>query len=164
MKFDKSPWCSNHYTRVKECFSFMLRSHWELSSDGMCWLHFRKTARFVVKTCIKYRYLRLLSEQRIALSCHFPWSTHLGTSFEENIGNVFGLIVNDNQNQIIKWKHFPRYWPFVRGIHRWPVNSPHNGRDAELWCFLWSEPKQTAETPAIGDAIVLIMTSLWCGE
>ena len=19
----------------------------------------------------------------------------------------------------------PRYWPFVRGIHRWPVNSPH---------------------------------------
>ena len=26
---------------------------------------------------------------------------------------------------IIKWKHFPRYWPFVRGIHRSPVNSPH---------------------------------------
>ena len=21
----------------------------------------------------------------------------------------------------------PRYWPFVRGIHRWPVNSPHRG-------------------------------------
>ena len=21
----------------------------------------------------------------------------------------------------------PRYWPFVRGIHRWPVNSPHKG-------------------------------------
>ena len=19
----------------------------------------------------------------------------------------------------------PRHWPFVRGIHRWPVNSPH---------------------------------------
>ena len=28
-------------------------------------------------------------------------------------------------NDVIKWKHFPRYWPFVRGIHRWPVNSPH---------------------------------------
>ena len=23
---------------------------------------------------------------------------------------------------------FPRYWPFVRGIHRWPVNSPHKGQ------------------------------------
>ena len=25
-------------------------------------------------------------------------------------------------------KHFPRYWPFVRGIHRSPVNSPHIGQ------------------------------------
>ena len=26
---------------------------------------------------------------------------------------------------IIKWKHFPHYWPFVWGIHQWLVNSPH---------------------------------------
>ena len=26
---------------------------------------------------------------------------------------------------VIKWKHFPCYWPFVRGIHRSPVNSLH---------------------------------------
>ena len=25
-------------------------------------------------------------------------------------------------------KQFPRYWPFVRGIHRSPVNSPHKGQ------------------------------------
>ena len=25
---------------------------------------------------------------------------------------------------VMKWKHFQRYWPFVRGIHRSPVNSP----------------------------------------
>ena len=25
-------------------------------------------------------------------------------------------------------KHFPRYWPFVRGIHQSPVNSPHKGQ------------------------------------
>ena len=30
-------------------------------------------------------------------------------------------------DDVIKWKHFPRYWPFVRGIHRRPVNSPHKG-------------------------------------
>ena len=29
---------------------------------------------------------------------------------------------------VIKWKHFPRYWPFVRGIHRSRVNSPHKGQ------------------------------------
>ena len=31
-------------------------------------------------------------------------------------------------DDIIKWKHFPRYWSFVRGIHRSPVNSPHKGQ------------------------------------
>ena len=33
-------------------------------------------------------------------------------------------------DDVIKWKHCPRYWPFVRGIHRSPVNSPHKGQ----WC------------------------------
>ena len=34
----------------------------------------------------------------------------------------------DNHDEVIKWKHFPRYWPFVRGIHRSTVNSPHKGQ------------------------------------
>ena len=29
---------------------------------------------------------------------------------------------------VIKWRHFPCYWPFVRGIHRSSVNSPHKGQ------------------------------------
>ena len=33
-----------------------------------------------------------------------------------------GFIMHDD---VIKWKHFPHYWPFVRGINRAPVNSPH---------------------------------------
>ena len=37
-------------------------------------------------------------------------------------------------HDVIKWKHFPLNWPFVRGIHRSPVNSP--GRGALM--FLWS--------------------------
>ena len=31
-------------------------------------------------------------------------------------------------DDVIKWKHFPRCWPYVRGIHRPPVNSPHKGQ------------------------------------
>ena len=31
-------------------------------------------------------------------------------------------------DDVIKWKHFPRYWPFVRGIHRSPVKSSHKGQ------------------------------------
>ena len=33
-----------------------------------------------------------------------------------------------SHDDVIKWKHFPRYWPFVQGIHRSPVNSPHKGQ------------------------------------
>ena len=36
-------------------------------------------------------------------------------------------------DDVIKWKHFPRYWPFVRGVHRSPAS------DMEL-CFRWSAP------------------------
>ena len=39
-------------------------------------------------------------------------------------------------DDVIKWKHFPRYWAFVRGIYRPPVDSPTKARDAELCCFL----------------------------
>ena len=31
-------------------------------------------------------------------------------------------------DDVIKWKHFLRYWPFVLGIHRSVVNSPHKGQ------------------------------------
>ena len=34
-------------------------------------------------------------------------------------------LLNDD---VIKWKHFPRNWQFVRRIHRSPVNSPHKGQ------------------------------------
>ena len=33
-----------------------------------------------------------------------------------------------SHDDVIKWKHFPRNWPFVLGIHRPPVNSPHRGQ------------------------------------
>ena len=31
-------------------------------------------------------------------------------------------------HDVIKWKHFPRYSPFVRGISRSTVNSPQKGQ------------------------------------
>ena len=49
------------------------------------------------------------------------------------------------QDDVMKWKYVPPYWPFVRGIHQSLVNSPTKASDAELWCFLWSAPNQTVE-------------------
>ena len=54
-------------------------------------------------------------------------------------------------DDVIKWKHFPCYWPFVRGIHQSPVNSlifsliciwingwVNNREAGDLrWCPIW---------------------------
>ena len=52
------------------------------------------------------------------------------------------LIVNTfYHDDVIKWKHFRRYWPFVWVFHRsrW---IPHTtASDAELWCFILPAPE-----------------------
>ena len=47
---------------------------------------------------------------------------------------------SEAHDDVIKWKHFPRYWPFVRGIHRSLMNSPHKGqwRGALIFSFICS--------------------------
>ena len=44
---------------------------------------------------------------------------------EVKIGSGNGFMPRDD---VIKWKHFPHYWPFVRVMHQSPVNSPHEGQ------------------------------------
>ena len=38
-------------------------------------------------------------------------------------------------DDVIKWKHFQRYWSFVRGIHRPQVSSHHNGQWRRTFIF-----------------------------
>ena len=78
--------------------------------------------------------------------------------------HIFQCCLTILHDDVIKWKHFPRYWPFVMGftVHRWiPLTK---ASDTELWCFLWSESEQTVEQTierlVIWDAIASIMASL----
>ena len=32
-------------------------------------------------------------------------------------------VYGNSHDDVIKWKHFPRYWQFARGIHRLPVTA-----------------------------------------
>ena len=66
------------------------------------------------------------------LTCQF-W-----TSFDDMLtrSHIFQKLTKKKQKRataykytsVIKWKHFPRYWPFVWGIHRSLANSPHKGQ------------------------------------
>ena len=58
-----------------------------------------------------------------------------------------------HHDDVIKWKHFPRYWPFVRGIHRSPVNSPHKGqwRGALMFSLICARINGWANNREAGD-------------
>ena len=67
------------------------------------------------------RILRMIS------TCTEGSQTHSGCSVRLNTCH-FTPYSEPTHHNVIKWKYFPRYWPFVRGIHRSPVNSPHKGQ------------------------------------
>ena len=45
-----------------------------------------------------------------------------------------------NHGDVIKWKHFPRYWPFVRGIHRspWDPRKKDQWRGTLMFSLIWT--------------------------
>ena len=46
------------------------------------------------------------------------------------------IMCRQGHDDVIKWKHFPRYWPFFAGNS--PVNSPHKDQWRGALFFLWS--------------------------
>ena len=56
----------------------------------------------------------------------FTWID--GQYIETERRDADGLLSDLHHDEVIKWKHFPRNWPFVREIHRSPVNFPHKGQ------------------------------------
>ena len=63
----------------------------------------------------------------------FSWDTEVPSTYDD----------------VIIWKHFPRYWPFVRGIHRSPVTRSFDGffdlRLNQQWSKQWR--RRWFETP-----------------
>ena len=61
----------------------------------------------------------------IYMNHHFVYVT---IQWETSLPDITLPRGRNYHDDVFKWKHFPCYWPFVRGIHRWPVNSPHKGQ------------------------------------
>ena len=57
-------------------------------------------------------------------------------------------------DDVIKWKHFRCHWPFVWGIHRSPVNSPHKSqwRGALMFSLIWVKIKGWVNNGEAGDS------------
>ena len=77
--------------------------------------------------------IALMSFQISYHPCSYSFKVSLVREFEEVFENHMMTSFkrpDEMHDDVIKWKHFTRYWPFVRGIHRSPVNSAHKGQ----WC------------------------------
>ena len=76
--------------------------------------------------CIK----RAINYLDYSFSCPVESKERCNYDFEfmSNLIIWVGVSIELVHDDAIKWKPFPRYWPFVRGIHRSPVNSPHKGQ------------------------------------
>ena len=113
------------------------------------WIYHQHTCRLSVLTFLLWSEVSDLSKSwRTWQPCYglvylfinlFWWTFHLFLMLIITISWQFRFAVKYShiQNPIphefihdnaIKWKHFPCNWPFVRGIHRSPVNSPHKGQ------------------------------------
>ena len=70
-------------------------------------------------------------------------------SMDGNLKDTLG----SSHDGVIKWEHFPRYWPFVRGIHRSPVDSPHKGqwRRDLMFSLVWAWTNGSANSRFTGD-------------
>ena len=83
------------------------------------------------------------------------WFTNTWKSHQPQLNTVIHRFrkCNTGHDDVIKWKHFPRYWPFVRGIHRSPVNSQHKGqwRGALTFYFICSWIKGWVSNREAGD-------------
>ena len=76
-------------------------------------------------------YSQVKIEELLNLRAHKCfWSAHCSSpSHPMKIHSAvrYGVLTHWYED-VIKWKHFPRHWPFVRGIHRSLVNSTHKGQ------------------------------------
>ena len=86
-------------------------------------------------------YSSILTEGLPGANCLFWTDLESVTQSNSFTSNTAFLEVNIIESANSRWRHqmeaFPRNSPFVRGIHRSPVNSPHKGPVMRTLMFLW---------------------------
>ena len=95
-------------------------------------MFYRCTRTAVMQTWLSCRLWLLLFKLYTSVAVLIPWLFGVVQQYVR-VGcymqmSCCCLSCEGFHDDVIKWKHFPRYWPFVWGIHRSPVNSPHKGQ------------------------------------
>ena len=102
------------YVVIFTVFSLCFRSP-PTSSSLLLWTLLASTSMIDPST----RSGRPFWTQETALRRVWTWKTRMKDWFVD-----FSFAIFSCHDDVIKWKHFPRNWPFVRGIHPFPGEFP----------------------------------------
>ena len=141
--------------RIQNCRHFITVGPIWLKFEGRVYLTSRWANNKLKDIFVKYTPLRQMHPW--AYACHLIWGIIAGIP-ESNRKSLwcYMSLVNLNcleHDDVIKWKHFPRNWPFVRKIHRSPVNFPHKGqwRGALMFSLIYVWINDWANNREAGD-------------
>ena len=103
------------------------------SLDLLAWVHYRwhQAATHLVKNIPSIKFPAESARRCIVnIWSMAKWLRWCGAETVRWSGaeTVATVRIRSNHDDVIKWKHLPRYWPFVREVHRSPANSPHKGQ------------------------------------
>ena len=106
-------------THCNDVFFFLQEPYLRVWVWHRCWLCWSGLLLSILSTPIRHRTIEAISSLFLWQLLLFLWSL-LGKSHSHG--------VRGGHDDVIKWEHFPRHWPSVRGIHQSPENSPHKGQ------------------------------------
>ena len=124
-------------------------------------LKFCNTNMFTESAVLGWEMIRLyLSSSKLMFNdCTTkPWAYFMGL--------YCAFLVHDDA---MTWKRNRRYWPFVRGIHRWPVDSHHKGplTRALMVSFMlvltnsWTNTRVAVDLRHHAARVIMVMSLLW---
>ena len=147
--------------------------HWKNLYAAIWWYPYENITLGCLQwsiTHLKFESITLVCEGQCHFSCWYMYTPH---SIHNTVApHVRGTSTSRAHADVIKWKHFPRYWPFLWGIHRSPVNSRHKGqwRGALMfslicaWLNGWVNNREASDLRrhrAHYDVIVMILSFLY---
>ena len=131
---------------VKDNFNLNLLDDMLISANT--WTHY-----YLISLCIMEHGFNFTATIKLNLIMTWPIQKQIACALTTK---------KTKHDNVIKWKYFPRYWPFVRGMHQWPGIPHTKASDRELWCFLWSAPEWTVGKESGAWWFEMPSCSLWC--
>ena len=132
---------------IKYIYSLLIRKFMIVSHARVTNFVFPNAIKTTIQTNVRFRGIKVWN-----YICNVVYYDCSLSCFKCNLKeclihfhHITKYIVASHHDDVIKWKHFPRYLPLVRRITgpRWiPLTK---ASEAELWCLRWSAPEQTAE-------------------